>query len=73
MGATRADVFNRGQIMIWVLMWMIHDGECITSGSQEFYTQQACEKGASQMKSFGVLRIGVGDVVKCTPKGERNG
>ena len=55
--------------MTWVLIWVMMNGDKITSGSQEFNSQQACEYGAKQLKSAGVIRLGWSDSIKCVPKG----
>lgn len=56
----------------WILIWVLMGNHEMTSGTQEFYTKKACEMAAIEIKKAGILRIGVGDVVVCVPKGERS-
>lgn len=56
--------------MTWILVWVLIFNSHISSGSQEFNTQEACEVAKKQMKKAGVIRLGLGDVIECVPKGE---
>lgn len=57
--------------MTWILIWVIINADGVTSGSQEFHSQQACEAVKAKFKKVGFLRIGLGDVIECVPKGEK--
>lgn len=54
--------------MTWILIWAIMNSDGVTSGSQEFNSQEACEIAKSKMKKVGFLRIGINDVVECVNK-----
>lgn len=57
--------------MTWVLIWVFMHDEGLTSGTQEFNTQQACEVAAKELNKAGFLRLGINDVIKCVPKGDK--
>lgn len=56
--------------MTWVLIWMITHTTAITSGSQEFNSQQACEAARDGFLHSG-FRSARYHLLECVPKGEK--
>ena len=57
--------------MTWILLWVFMNSDGLTSGSQEFNTEEACIVAQKKMKGAGFLRWGIHDVISCVPKGEK--